>query len=170
MIDNDSQPLWDPADKQASLKAYAEYLHREAVRVFMRDRTHVQILFLFGDAGLVSVNAVPANTAADAVTAGVRRAVLDNGLYGVIMIAEAWTYMPKVARDHTAVQILHGEMNVADLKDEDRAEALTLRLESRDGAYLTWLDPIVRSGADVTLGLGTVLGREPCLKPERFFG
>lgn len=170
MKDNSSRPDWNPADKPASLKAYAEWLHREAVRVFMKDKTHVQILFLFSDVGLVSVNPVPANTAAAAVTAGVRQAVLDNGLYGVIMIAEAWTYLPKRAGDHTVVQIMHGEMNVADLKDEDRTEALTLRLESRDGGHLTWLDPIVRTDEEVTLGEGVVLGREKCLKLESFFG
>ena len=151
MQDNDIQPLWDPDDKPGSLKAYAEWLHREAVRVFRKDKTHCQILFLFKDAGLVSVNPVPANTAADALTAGVRQAVLENGLYGVILIAEAWTYLPKRAKDHTAVQIMYGEMNEANLKDEDRAEALMLRMESRDGGHLTWLDPIIRTGDDVTL-------------------
>lgn len=169
MQDNDSQPTWNPADKPASLKAYAEYLHREAVRMFMQDKTHVQILFLFSDDGLASVNPVPANTPNDRLVAGVRQAVLENGLYGVIMIAEAWTYLPKRAGDHTAVQIMHGEMRVADLKDDDRTEALMLRMESRDGGHLTWLEPILRSGADVTLGGGMVLGREKCLKLEGFF-
>ena len=169
MNDNDSQPIWNTADKQASRKAYAEWLHREAMRVFLKDKTHCQILFLFMDAGLVSVNPVPANTAADALAAGVRQAALENGLYGVIMIAEAWMYLPKRAKDHTAVQIMCGEMNVADLKDEDRTEALMVRMESRDGGHLTWLDPIVRAGDDVRLGEGMVLGREKCLKLESFF-
>ena len=55
MKDNSSRPDWNPADKPASLKAYAEWLHREAVRVFMKDKTHVQILFLFSDVGLARV-------------------------------------------------------------------------------------------------------------------
>jgi len=170
MKDKSSQPDWNPDDKQASLKAYAEFLHQQAVEMFSRDKTHCQILFLFTDAGLVSVNPVPSNTAADALTAGVRQAVLENGLYGVIMIAEAWTYLPKRAKDHTAVQIMHGEMRVADLKDEDRTEALMLRMESRDGGHLTWLEPIIRTGDDVTLGEGMVLSRAQCLKQESFFG
>jgi hypothetical protein len=138
--------------------------------MFRKDKTHCQILFLFSDAGLVSVNPVPANTAAGALAAGVRQAVLENGLYGVIMIAEAWTYLPKRAKDHTAVQIMCGEMNVADLKDDDRTEALIVRLEGRDGGHLTWLDPIIRTGDDVTLGEGVVLGPEQCLKLASFFG
>lgn len=169
MKDNGSQPYWNPADKQASLKDYAEWLHREAVRVFMQDKTHCQVLFLFTDDGLASVNPVPANTAADALTAGVRQAVLENGLYGVIMIAEAWTYLPKRAKDHTAVQIMCGEMNVADLKDDDRTEALMLRMESRDGGHLTWIDPIISDGGKVMLCDGMVLGREKCIKLECFF-
>ena len=168
MTDNDSQPPWNTDDKPGSLKACAEWLHREAVRMFMQDKSHCQILFLFTDAGLVSVNPVPANTPNDRLVAGVRQAVRENNLYGVITIAEAWTYLPKQARDHTAVQIMHGEMRVADLKDEDRTEALMLRMESRDGGHLTWLDPIIRTGDDVALGEGTVLGREQCLKLEGF--
>lgn len=156
-------------DKPGSLRAYAEWLHGEAMRVFRKDKTHCQILFLFSDAGLVSVNPVPANTAADALTAGVRQAVLENGLYGVIMIAEAWTYLPKRAKDHTAVQIMHGEMRVEDLKDDDRTEALMLRMESRDGAHVTCVDAILRRGGDVRLGEGLVLGREQCLRVEGFF-
>ena len=169
MTDNDSQPIWNPADKPGSLKAYAEFLHHQAVEMFRKDKTHCQILFLFSDAGLVSVNPVPANTAADALAAGVRQAVLENGLYGVIMIAEAWTYLPKRVGDHTAVQIMHGEMRVGDLKAEDRTEALMVRMESRDGGHLTWLEPIIRTGDDVTLGEGMVLGHEQCLKQESFF-
>ena len=169
MKDNSSQPDWNPDDKQASLKAYAEFLHHQAVEMFRKDKTHGQILFLFSDAGLASVNPVPANTAADALTAGVRQAVQEYSLYGVIMIAEAWTYLPKRAGDHTVVQIMHGEMNVADLKDADRTEALMLRMESRDGGHLTRIDPIVRTGDDVKLGEGAVVGRDKCLKLESFF-
>ena len=62
-----------------------------------------------------------------------------------------------------------GEMNVADLKDEDRTESLILKMESRDRGHLTWLDPSIRTGDDVTLGEGMVLGNEQCLKLESFF-
>ena len=62
-----------------------------------------------------------------------------------------------------------GEMRVEDLKDDDRTEALMLRMESRDGGHLTWLEPIMRDGGKVVLGEGMVLGREKCLKLEGFF-
>ena len=81
--------------------------------------------------------------------AGVRRAVAENNLYGVVTIAECWTYMPRRPGDHVAVQLTHGEMRVGDLKAEDRTEALMVRMESRDGAYVTWLVPIIRVGDNV---------------------
>lgn len=170
MLDNDSQPPWNPSDKLGSLKAYAEWLHVIAAATFLKDKSHLQILFLFNDAGLASMNPVPEGTEPDRLLAGVRQAVLEHNLYGVITIAEAWTYMPKRLGDHTAVQIMCGEMNVEDLRDVDRTEALMLRMESRDGGHLTWLDPIQREGADVRLGDGMVLGRGKCLKLESFFG
>lgn len=57
---------------------------------------------------------------------------------------------------------------MGELKDEDRTEALILlRMESRDGGHLTWLDPIIRTGDDVTLGEeGMVRQREMCLNGE----
>ncbi len=49
MKDDSSQPIWIAADKPGALRAYAEWLHREAVRMFLQDKTHCQILFLFCD-------------------------------------------------------------------------------------------------------------------------
>lgn len=169
MIDTGQLPPWDPADKPGSLRAYAEWLRGIAIDTFLKDKAHCQILFLFGDDGLASVNPVPENTEPSGLLAGVRSAVQEHNLCGVITIAEAWTYMPKRAGDHTAVQIMHGEMRVEDLKDEDRTEALMLRMESRDGGHLTWLEPIIRTGDDVTLGEGMLLGIEKCLKLDSFF-
>lgn len=169
MTDTAQQPPWNAADKASSLRTYAEWLHGIAVQTFLKDKTHCQILFLFTDAGMASVNPVPAGTEPEQLLAGVRKAVLANNLYGVIAISECWTYMPKRPGDHVAIQLTHGEMRVSDLKAGDRTEALMLRMESRDGAHVTWLEPILRSGADVTLGGGMVLGREKCLKLEGFF-
>ena len=78
--ENDAPPAWNPEDKAASLLANAEWLHGEAVRLFLEDGTHGQILFLFTDAGLGSVNPVPAGTDPALLVAGVRRAVREHGL------------------------------------------------------------------------------------------
>jgi hypothetical protein len=162
-------PVWNAADKSASLRTYAEWLHGKAVETFLRDKTHVAVLFLFQNEGLVSVNAVPAGTEPPALLAGVREAVRKYALYAVISISEAWTYQPQQARDHTALQLLDGEMRVADLQAGDRSEALLVSMESREGARAAWIDPIVRGERDVTLGPGRELPGASCLKLESYF-
>ena len=162
-------PVWNAADKAASLQTFAEWLHAQAVETFLRDKTHVHALFLFQDKGLASVNAVPPGTTPAALAAGMREAVQKYGLYAIVMTSEAWTYVPRVPRDHTVLQILDGEMNVADLAEGDRTEALLVSIESREGAHQVWIDPIVRSDKEVTLAPGRMLAGEHCLKLQKFF-
>lgn len=50
-----------------------------------------------------------------------------------------------------------------------QTQALMVRIESRDGDNLTWLDPIVRDGGELTLG-GVVLPQELCIKLDGYFG
>ncbi|MBM4149071.1 MAG: hypothetical protein FJ224_08495 [Lentisphaerae bacterium] len=165
----EATPIWNPADKPASLLAWGEWLHAEAQGVFLKDGSHGQMLFLFSDDGIASINPIPPGTSPERLTAGVRQAVKEHNLYGVITVAEAWTYFPKDDRDHTSFQLLDGEMNVADLSDGDKTEALMVRLESRDGQHVTWLDRIARVGGRVTLGAGMRVPREKCLKLRSYF-
>ena len=44
-------------------------------------------------------------------------------------------------------QILDGEMAVSDLKRGDKAEALIVRYECRDGTQRMWINPILRTKA-----------------------
>ena len=164
------QPTWNPEDKPTSLRSYAEWLHEEAKDVFTRDGTHAQILFLFSDDGLASMNPIPPKTESKQLLAGITQAVQEHGLFGVITVAEAWTYFPRNPKDHVAVQLMHNEMGVGDLMDGHKTEALMIRMESRDGDSLTWIDPIIRDGDNVALGNGMVLPREKCLKQESYFG
>lgn len=71
-----------------------------AIDTFLKDKTRCQILFLFGDDGLASVNPLPENTEPEHLLVGVRRVDLENNLYGVITIAECWKYKPKRPGDH----------------------------------------------------------------------
>ena len=146
------KPLWNPAAKSASIRKWADHLHREAQRVFLQDKTHAHILFAFQDAGPVSITPVPPQTTHGQVHAAIARAVRENDLYGVIHVGEAWTYFLKGEKDHTAFQLLDGEMRVSDLGDGDKTEALYLRMESRDGDCVVYLNRIVREGNKVGLG------------------
>ena len=55
-------PLWNPAAKSASIRKWADHLHKESKRVFLKDKTHAHILFLFKDSGPVSITPVPPKT------------------------------------------------------------------------------------------------------------
>jgi len=163
------QPTWNPAAKSASLRKWAESLHREAKRVFLEDGTHGRMLFLFDDRGIASINPIPADTTPIQVTVGVRRAIQDHNLYGVITIAEAWTYMPKTPKDHAVFQLLDGEMTVSEMKEGDKIEALMVRMDSRDQDHVTWLDVIERTGEKVRLGRCIRLRKEYWLNLRGFF-
>ena len=57
-------------------------------------------------------------------------------------------YIPKKPDDHTMKQILDGEIAVSELKSGDKAEALIVRYECRDGTQRMWINPIHRTKAD----------------------
>jgi hypothetical protein len=135
-------------------------LHKESKRVFLQDKTHAHLIFLFSNDGPVSISPVPPKTENAQVHNGIVQAVRQNNLYAVIHIGEAWTYFRKGKEDHTAFQIMDGEMRVADLRAEDKVEVLYLRMESRDGDSVMYLDKIVRDGDSVTLGDGKTINGE----------
>jgi hypothetical protein len=151
---------WVPSAKAASLKKWANGLRKEAKRLFLKDKTHGHMLFSFnGNDGLISVNPIPPKTDQAQLNASIINAVKEHDLYGIIFIGEAWVYFPK-EKDHTARQLLDGEMRVSDLNDEDKKEALFLRVENRDGDCLLYLDEIVRDGDSVKLGESRTINGE----------
>jgi hypothetical protein len=165
-----SQPSWNAAAPVESLHAFAKWLQNEAREVFAKDGTHAHLLFLIDkEQGLVSMNPIPPNTNKEQISAGVRQAIEEHDIYAVVSVAESWVYYPNGPRDHTAIQLRYNEMGVADLRDEDRREALLVRMESSDGELLTWFSPIVRNKDSVRLGSGVVLPREKCLGQDGFF-
>lgn len=159
-------PGWDAADKAGSLIKYADWLHAEARRVFDQDGTHVAVFFLFRDNGLCSINAIPPKATHEQATAGIRDAVKRYGLYAVMQVAESWAYVPKGPLDHTVVQLKYGEMAVADLKPEDRTEALVIRVESGEAVHFMWVAGILRDGEKPRLGEST---RHDIPQRSRFF-
>ena len=104
------------------------------------------------------------------MTAGVRQVVREHNVFGVITVAEAWTYFPKGDKDHTSFQLLDGEMSVKDLKARDKMEALLVRAESRVGDNAVWLDRIERKDGKAALGAGLHLAKAKCLKMGSYLG
>lgn len=145
------KPKWIPNEESECMRNWTENLHTEAKRLMTKDGTHVSLLFLFNkENGLISVNPVPPNVGLNQLNEAVQNAINEHDLYGVIFIGETWTYFMK-DNDHTAFQLLDGEMKVSDLSPEDKREALMVRMENSDGVSLVFLDEIIRDKNGVTL-------------------
>lgn len=138
------QPKWITNEESACMQKWADFLHAEAKRLFIQDGTHVSLLFCFNkEKGLISVNPVPPNTDQDQLNTAIMHAVNEHNLYGIVFIGETWIYFIK-EKDHTAFQLLDGEMKVSELNDEDKKEALIVRMENRDKGCIVYLDEIRR--------------------------
>lgn len=148
MIDT---PKWITQAESECLRNWTDHLHVEAKRLMAQDSTHACLLFLFNkENGLISINQVPPGVDHNQLDEAIVGAIREHHLYGVILISETWAYFAK-EKDHTAFQLLDGEMKVSDLNDEDKREALMVRMENRDGGSLVYLNEIIRSKDGVTL-------------------
>ncbi len=163
------QPPWNPDDLTASFKTYTDWMLEQVKATFLRDKTHVELFFLVMTDGQVALGAPPPDQPREQVISKIRDAVKMHHIYGVIHVAEAWTYLPKSANDHTYRQILDGEIPVSQLKPEDRTEALTYRIQSRDGVHCLWLHPIQRDEESLRLAAPIVVEGTPGGKFESFF-
>ena len=95
--------------------------------MFLKAGTHVEIYFLFSKDGQGTLIQVPPGMDRETFMANLKETMLKMGSYGVIQIAEVWTYLPPRPNDHTFRQVLEGEIKVSELKPEDRTEALLVR-------------------------------------------
>lgn len=145
-------PDWNPQEKAASLLHLAAAINETARLTLMRDGTHVHLAFLVGDDGELGMVPPTVGDPADLHEA-LKKLVAAMKPYGVIQIAEAWTYVRRSTTDHTFKQVVLGELRVSDLSQGERTEALTVRVESKEGAGRLWISPILRGGgAKVSLG------------------
>jgi hypothetical protein len=150
-ISMNDKPKWITNEESACIRQWADYLHKEAKRLMTQDGTHACLLFLFNkESGLISLNQVPPNLDHNELNVAVANAISEHNLYGVILISETWAYFVK-EKDHTAFQLLDGEMKVSDLNDEDKREALMIKMENSDGDCLIYLDEIIRDENGITL-------------------
>jgi hypothetical protein len=141
-----SQP--DPA---TVFRRLAQHLKEQSKGVFLRDRCHAEMFFLVGADGDTEI--VPVGGAdRDELLLQLKRRIGVEDIYGVVHIAESWSYFGRKRGDHTLRQIAEGEMKVSELRPEDRDEVLVVMMESREGAHFMWITPILRDGDAVTLG------------------
>lgn len=148
-----TQPEWQPQAKAASISQWTDYLHQQAIELFNKDKTHVGLFFCFDEEGLIAVNPIPPGVDHELLHSSLKNAVIEHNLYGIILICESWAYFSK-QNDHTAVQLLTGEMRVSDLNEQDKSEILLVRMENSDGGSIAYWDEIVRDDSGVALGNG----------------
>lgn len=119
--------------------------------MFLKAGSHVEIYFLFTRDGQGTMIQVPLGMVREAFMANLKATMRKLGSYGVIQIAEVWTYLPPRPNDHTFRQVLEGEIKVSELKPEDRTEALLVRYQSSDGNQCVWVNVIQRKASGVAL-------------------
>ena len=147
------EPKWDAADPYGSFLRYAGYLHAKARFVFLTDKTHVELIFIFHSKGEIGLSQVPTAKRKEFL-ANLRSLIHSNpDVIGIIHIAEAWTRLGSPG-DHITKQLCYGEMKVSDLRPEDRGEALMVSLQTRNGLQKIWVEPIIREDGAVSLGKG----------------
>jgi hypothetical protein len=144
-----SEPLWDADDPEGSMTAYAEHLHSKARAMFLHDKYHAELMFFFTTEGLMGIG--PVEDDRDSFLVRLKAMMRKEGVFGVVHIAESWTYFGKQPNDHTSKQIKMGEMRVSELKDEDKTETLVVMAQTRDGYRKTWISEIRRNGKNVSL-------------------
>lgn len=145
-------PVWNPADPTASLLQQATWLNQLARDTFERDGTHVEILFLFQENGEGAIGQPPAGMSREEFIPLLKESIRENNIFGVIHIAETWTYLPRQPGDHTFRQIVEGEIAVSQLDPNDQSEALLVKVDARSGMSRSWLHPIVRTPTSTALG------------------
>jgi hypothetical protein len=116
----------------------------EARRTFLKDGTHLEVFFLYRADGQGAMGNPPPQMDRDQFIQVLRQTIEMNEIFGVIHVVEAWVYIPKKPNDHTMKQIMAGEMAVSDLKQGDKAEALIVRYECRDGSQRLWINQVLR--------------------------
>jgi len=149
-------PQWNIDDPNASLVTLWEFLHAQARNVFLKDGTHVEMVFLVGADGALQPQPIAEPMTREGVAEILREQMPDSNVHGLIHISEARAYIPKGKGDHTHKQLRLGEMGVSDLNAEDKTEVLVTSLLSRDGDSRAWLDEIVRE-QDGTAGVGRLI-------------
>jgi len=144
-------PIWKEADPSGSLRRHATWLNDLARKTFLSDKTHVEIFFLLKADGTGGLAQPPVGMDRNEFLAALKGYLKEHDIFGVIHIAETWSYFPKRPNDHTMKQIVQGEIAVSELNQGDKTEALMVRVECRDGTQHLWINPIRRTTSAVDL-------------------
>jgi hypothetical protein len=122
-------PEWNAEDKAGSLNQWIEILNEEARRQFLEAGTHIEIIFVFNDEGLMEVVPI-VGMDKDDMLRELKVMLSERAGYAFIHIAEA-----------TAQHI-----------DSDaKADSLVVLAENREGLSSAWLSTVVMRGEEKLL-------------------
>lgn len=144
-------PQWDAANPTESFCHYAEHLHQKAKWTFLKDKTHVEIIFAIRPTGEGIIMLVRGDR--NEFVEKLKALIQESDITGIVHIAEAWARFGG-EKDHITRQIMWGEMAISDLKPEHRMEALVVSVQARDGQSFCWIDPIVRDAKTGNVNFG----------------
>jgi len=140
------------------VREMAKQINSFARTLFERDGSHVALaMFLDKDAKVIPPPMMLA--ALDCAGSEYRRrvfsAAVKAGVLACVTVAEAWLRAGGFD-DHTMKQLLHGEMRISDLNENDRTEALVVTAVMRDGFSVLITNAVDRSSGRAEL-------KEACL-------
>lgn len=130
----------------AHLTLVTTELNALARKIFTMDGFHESMVFFMTDEGKLvkplswSTFEVPGADPQASILAMAK----GNGFFAMITIAEAWMYKGS-PNDHTARQLMDGEMRVSDLNDSDKDEALVVTMAARDGRKIMIMNAVERN-------------------------
>ncbi len=146
---------WDSKNPSASFQAFANFIHGNAKKYLLEDKTHAEMLFfmtLEGKGTLITIQSTGEDR--DEIAKWVRDYIGKNYIFGVVHVCESWVRFAESPNDHTFKQIMAGEMKVSEMKPEHRTEALSVSAQSRDGYSMNWIDEMMRHKKKGSLKLG----------------
>ena len=114
-------PEWNDQDKAGSLNQWIEMLNEEARRQFLEAGTHIEIFFLFNDAGLMEVIPI----------AGMEKEEIVRELKKMLKERDGYAF----------IHISEGTMRHMDTAD--KADMLLVHAESREGLGFAYCSTVV---------------------------
>lgn len=124
------QPLeWDSKDPAGSLVQWTDSLNEEARRQFLEAGTHIEIFFVFSEAGLLEVVPI-VGMEKDDIVRDLKQMLAERDGYAFIHIAEATARM---------------------MDSADEADMLLVHAESRAGVSYAYMSIVAMRGGETLL-------------------
>ena len=145
------RPTWDVSAPAASLRRLGAWINEVSRAIFLKDGFHIEVFFLYRADGQGGIIQPRGKEDRDQYILAIKDAIKHDDIYGVVHVCEARISLRRDSDDRTRAKPLSGKVAASALDPRDRAEALTVRIESRDGEAQMWVNPVVRLKSGVAL-------------------